>query len=67
MSFTILSICRLDFPLAMGSPFMKNGFVVVYTTTKGQFPGKKSSCSFGFCQNYLDPPPPNLDNLYDFF
>ena len=28
---------------------------------------KKSSCSFGFCPNYLDPPPPNLDNLYHFF
>ena len=27
---------------------------------------KKSSCSFGFCPNYLDPPP-NLDNLYHFF
>ena len=29
---------------------------------------KKRSCSFGFCPNYLDPPPPpNLDNLYHFF
>ena len=28
---------------------------------------KKSSCSFGFCPNYLDPPSPNLDNLYHFF
>ena len=30
---------------------------------------KKSSWSFGFCPNYLDPPPlpPNLDNLYHFF
>ena len=31
---------------------------------------KKSSCTFGFCPNYLDPPPSpplNLDNLYHFF
>ena len=30
---------------------------------------KKSSCSFGFCPNYLFPtsPPHNLDNLYHFF
>ena len=32
---------------------------------------KKSSCSFGFCPNYLNPhplpPPLNLDNLYHFF
>ena len=29
---------------------------------------EKSSCSFGFCPDYLDlpPPPPNLDNLYHF-
>ena len=29
---------------------------------------KKCNCYFGFCPNYLDPPPPpNLDNLYHFF
>ena len=27
---------------------------------------RKNCCSFGFCPNYL-PPPPNLDNLYHFF
>ena len=32
---------------------------------KGRFP-EKSSCSFGFCSNYLDPPP-NLYNFYHFF
>ena len=33
---------------------------------KGKF-HEKSSCSFGFCPNDLDPPlppPPKLDNLY---
>ena len=28
---------------------------------------KKSCCSFRFCPNCLPPPPPILDNLYNFF
>ena len=44
--------------------------VMIITILKdmGRSP-KKSSCSFGVCPNYLDPPdpPPNLDNLYHFF
>ena len=33
-----------------------------------KYTSSSCSCSFGFCQNYLDPntPPPNLDNLYHF-
>ena len=38
----------------------------VVISLRDGFP-KKSSCSFGFCPNSLDPPPPNLDNLYHFF
>ena len=34
VSITELSTCRLNFPPAVGSPFMKNVVFVVFTTTK---------------------------------
>ena len=41
--------------------------MTLYQSQLGKVSRKKSSCSFGFCPNYLNPPPPNLDNLYHFF
>ena len=37
-----------------------------HQSSKGRHP-EKSWCSFGFCPNYLPPPSPNFDNLYNFF
>ena len=58
-SIAIVLVCELAracvlVPLGLNATVIREGFT------------KKSCSSFRFCPNYL-PPPPNLDNMYNFF
>ena len=43
------------------------GFTIIHWVSVRDGLTRKNCYSFGFCPNYLSPPPPNLDNLYNFF
>ena len=67
LTFNYLSVCKWHAWTHLECEMSDNLKGGCTDTSEARSP-EKSSCSFGFCPNYLDPTPlPNLDNLYHFF
>ena len=50
-----------------GFSCLQIGKYLLISSCEGRLHEKKSSCSFGFCKNYLDPPSPKFGQLVPLF